>query len=216
MTERGVFYVARGKTALHEAMQSLVSMHQYNHWPVMVSTDQFAPMVFPETWSLPLPDGCDPGGRLAKLMVLSLCPPSWRQVLYIDADTRVRGDLSFGFKALDSGWDMVIAPSQHQGQEWLWHINWRENFETELEIVNPESLALQAGLFWIARNPATVRFMRRWRCEWERHRDQDMGALLRALYHHPIKVLLAGGLFNGQPMPERVVDHRFGTVRNSK
>ncbi len=195
----GVCYVVYGEAARLEAMESIRSLRRYHgDWPVWVVGDREVPGA--EWVELPAEDHT---GRWAKLSLDTIVP--WEQWLYLDADTRVHGDLAVGFTALDDGWDMVITPSAMQGSDCLWHIGAEDRFYT-LAITGPEPLQLQAGL-WFARKTDRMRqFFAAWREEWECYRGQDQGALLRALWRIPVRIWLLGRDFNGGA----VVEHRFG------
>lgn len=203
---RGVYYVAIGEAAIREARFSIESLKQFHDWPVVVASND--PLAYMNRVDLPV--NCDPIGRAAKTDMNGSVPLDWEHVLYLDADTRVNGDLSCGFDILDAGFDMVIAPSTNQADDVLWHINEGERFATLNEIVNPEPLQLQGGVFWVnlTSGPAKA-FMGEWFREWRRWHEQDQAALLRALYNLPLRIWLLSNVFNGGA----VVAHRHGAAR---
>lgn len=205
---RGVYYVAIGDPAIDEARFSIETLRDFHDWPVVVASREPLP-INGTTWT-PLPRDCDPIGRAAKTDINGAVPLEWDHVLYLDADTRIYGDLSCGFDILEAGFDMVIAPSTNQADDVLWHINEGERFATLNEIVNPEPLQLQGGVFWVnlVSGPAKA-FMGRWFREWHRWHEQDQAALLRALYNEPIRIWLLSNVFNGGA----VVAHRHGAAR---
>lgn len=132
----------------------------------------------------------------------------FEHTLYLDADTRVKGDISVGLKALRAGWDMVIVPSSNQGKDFLWHVGADERERTQGELGYP-ALQLQGGVFWFRRNERVQRFFALWRQEWRRWQGQDQAALLRALQRQPLKIWLLGLPFNGGA----VIGHLFGRAR---
>jgi hypothetical protein len=148
----------------------------------------------------------DAGARWAKLNLDNLTP--FDQTLYMDADTRVNGDLSAGFGILCDGWDIAIATSDRQRGELCWQCAEDERQATRQETAT-EPLGLQAGVMFVARNDRTAALFKTWRAEWERWQGPDQGALLRALYTSPARVWLLGRDWNGG----RLVTHRFGMAR---
>jgi len=131
-------------------------------------------------------------------------------IVYLDADTRVTGDLSAGFDILSDGWDMAIVPSDNQGDQLLWHIGQAEKESTFLEL-GYIPLQLQAGVMFIRRNERTKAFFHAWFDEYCRYGDEDQAAFLRALNRVPLKIWLLGKPWNGGP----VIQHRFGAFREN-
>ena len=128
--------------------------------------------------------------------------------LYMDADTRVQTDISAGFEMLESGFDMVIAPSANQEDECLWHIGEAERYYT-FRLFGGTPLQLQAGIFWFVKNERTRAFFAAWRREWLLFKDQDQAAFIRALIKFPIKIWLLGRPWNGGA----VIHHYCGRCR---
>ena len=95
--DEGIIYVAYGAAAQREMATSLFSLRQHHDYPVHVVEGEAA-----KGQGIPI-------SRAAKLHLDQVTP--FRHTLYLDADTRIRGDLSTGFKMLADGWDLVIAPS---------------------------------------------------------------------------------------------------------
>ena len=143
--------------------------------------------------------------RLAKVTLLDWTP--FDHTVYMDADTVANQDFSVGFDILDDGWDLALAPSSNQCDKWLWHVSDDERAQTRTNV--GDSLQLQAGVFFVARNDRTRALWHAWRQEWERWQGQDQGALLRALYRVPVKVWLLGHVFNGGA----VIGHSWGAIR---
>lgn len=152
----------------------------------------------------------DVGARWAKLNCIDLVPQKWSSFCYMDADCIVRQDISAGFSILADGWDMAVAPSVNQIGigDWLWHCDAGDR----TDVVTKWGffpLVLQGGVMFLAMNEQVHRFFERWRKHWLAYRNQDQGALLRALHDVPLRVWLVGRAFNGGV----VVEHRFGTAR---
>jgi hypothetical protein len=202
---RGVVYVAYGGPARREAAASIQSLLKRNRLPVTVLSDR--PLL--STTHVYAPDE-DKGARWAKLNLNLLTP--YDHTLYLDADTRVHSDLSAGFEILADGWDLVITPSVNQidTQDWLWHCDAGDRAET-VTAWGFFPLTLQGGVFYVARNERTDALFAEWRAEWRRYRNQDQGALLRALRRVPVKVWLLGRPWNGKG--GAVVEHLFGAAR---
>ncbi len=130
------------------------------------------------------------------------------RVLYLDADTRINGDVSSGFEMLDN-WDLVLAPSTKQDTDLFAHIKINEEKDqTLLEIGNQWPLQLQAGVMFFERLRCAKLF-EYWREEWRRWAIQDQAALLRALARCPVRVWLLGRTWNGG----QLVEHLFGRAR---
>jgi hypothetical protein len=192
---KGVVYIAFGEKAQREYQASLTSLRKWHDWPVKVVTE--------------IPENMTPqrGSRWAKLRLNFLSP--FDDTLYLDADTRPRGDLSRGFKILGEGWDLALTPSLNQGgEDLLWHIDEEERDATFLEL-GYRPLQLQAGVMYFKKTEAIDRLFSFWRWEWERYQDQDQAALLRALRKSPVKAWLLGRDYNGGAL----LSHIFGRAR---
>lgn len=194
----GVVYVTYGPKAKQEAMESIKSLKKHNNLPVTV-IDETA---FPG----------EPGmtdsqrARWGKLNIDRLV--DYDNVLYLDADTRIRADITSGFSVLDS-WDLAIAPSKNQGGALFAHIpDPVEKAATLEEIGNPWPLQLQAGVIWFNRERCAG-FFGEWRNQYLRYQDQDQAAFLRALHRKPIRVWLLSREWNGGS----IVEHLFGRCR---
>lgn len=196
---RGVMMVAYGRNARTEAKLSIASFHeQHEEYPVLLVSD--TPM---EGIDFQYAPDDDPSFRARKLEMYDLSP--FDETLYLDADTRVVGNVSVGFDILNDGWDMVIIPSNGQGADFLWHVLPDERQQTR-DLLQGAELQLQGGVFWFRKGEAVSRFFAHWKAEWALHRGQDQAALLRALHLSPIKIWLLGRPFNGGA----VIQHRFG------
>lgn len=202
MINPGVVYVAYGNRARLEARfsaESLATVHR--DWPVTVISDGevgWAPSIEWQDRGTP--------GRWAKVNLDVLSP--FEYTLFLDADTRVYSDLRVGFSLLERGWDMVMIHSQPQGGNILGHLTENERLVT-LSQCSIDPLQLNTGVIWFRKSERVRLLFREWRNEWERFKDQDQGALLRALEKRTVTIALLGRPFNGGS----VVGHRFGAAR---
>lgn len=194
-SEAGVVYVAIGDKARREADISRAMLSRCYGGPVTVIEKSQREDLSPVQAS-----------RWAKLNLDKLSP--YRDTLYLDADTRPNVNPQAGFDVLADGFDLVIVHSSNQGPDVLWHLgeNERQACVSELGRV---PLQLQAGVFWFRGGERMRRLFSAWRSEWERWREQDQGALLRALDKAPVKVWLFGRHWNGGPC----IQHLFGNCR---
>ena len=196
--DAGVMYVAFGRKARNEAAQSIKSLRAFHDWPVLVVGDKaLGGARFRQYENRGTP------GRWAKVNLDKLTPWAW--TLFLDADTRIHGDLGLGFRLLANGYDLVMVPSRPQHNDILRHLSERERKRT-LDELPLDPLQLNTGVMWFG--PGAAPLFALWREEWERWRDKDQGALLRALYRHPVAVALLGQPFNDEH--GEVVEHRFG------
>jgi len=144
----------------------------------------------------------DIGGRRAKLRVYELAPAEWDTVLYLDADTEVVNPVYEFFEWVEDGWEMAIckdiAPNDVLG-----HIRAKVHppeAAATMEITGTWNVLQLNGGVWSFRRCAAVRdFFRAWCAEWERWAQRDQGALIRAMYTHPLKLLLLGNEWNTFP-----------------
>lgn len=188
----GVVYVVYGNPARVEAEQSIASLLRFNDLPVTIITVDFG--MTPEQNS-----------RLAKVNLPELV--NYDRVLYLDADTRIKGSISAGFKVLND-WDMALATSKNQGNDLFRHIqNQPEREATLQELGNFWPLQLQAGVIFFDRQRC-ARLFSEWRRQWQRWQGQDQAALLRALAIEPVRIWLLGRRWNGGDL----IEHQFGRI----
>jgi hypothetical protein len=201
--KRGVLYVAYGPAAIYEAERSILSLKRYHPaWPVLVVGEKR----LQGAKFIKVPDDNDKApGRWAKVRLDQFSP--FDDTLFLDADTRVYGKLDIGFDLLAAGWELVMIASGPQAEEALGHLCQKERYETLTETVDP--LQLNTGVMWFRKCERVGRLFDEWRRQWERYKDKDQGALLRALEVRPVKLFLLGRPFNGGA----VVAHRFGACR---
>ncbi len=145
-------------------------------------------------------------GRWAKLNLDQLSP--YDPTLYLDADTRVHGDARAILSILGDGYDLAVAPSTKQGTEALWHIAEDEREATFAEL-GRDLLQLQGGVIAFRKTAEVHALFAAWREEWQRWRDQDQAALLRALYRCPVRLWLLSNEWNGGAL----IEHRYGAAR---
>lgn len=198
---RGIVYIAYGEKAMREA-ESAISQGRHGYETFLAGhgiPDKFVHHLY-------TPLSMAQTARHQKTQLDLISP--YDHTLYLDADTRVTGDLQPGFDLLADGFDMVIVPSSNQGDDLLWHVS-EEEREATFDECGYNPLQLQAGVFWFARTMRTKAFFQAWREEWLRWQGEDQGAFTRALRRSPLKLWLLGRPFNGGP----VIQHHFGACR---
>lgn len=198
---RGICFVAYGAPAVRELGEALSALRKITDLPVAVVSDHKTPYHGVRHINF---TRRDTGARWSKLNLDALSPYDY--TLYLDADTRVMGDIFAGFEILADGYDFVIAPSRFQHGAVLQHIQQGERELTFSELGTSALLQLQAGVFFFRKSPAVLELFTAWRAEWERFQDQDQAALLRALDKSPVRVWILSYLFNGGEL----VEHLFG------
>lgn len=194
--------VAYGGNARGQAAEAVSSLARTNVLPAVVVGEKPVEGAEHRVWPQ-----VDAGGRWAKLNLDSLSP--FGHTLYLDADTRVRGDLLPGFEILSDGWDLVLTPSTRQGVDVMGHAPAADRNATFEAIGCREILGLQAGVIYFARNERTAALFAAWREEWQLMRYLDQPALIRALNRVPVRLWLLGRPFNGG----EVIEHLFGRAR---
>lgn len=198
--EIGVVYIAYGHNARTEAAHSIRTLRRHHDWPVTVIGEPI-----PGTQHIPW-RGFGKPGRWAKVNLLDLSPFEW--TLYLDADTRVRGDLSTGFDVLAAGWELAMVPSKREPRP-LDILATDEREITLSELGDCWPVMINSGVMWFRRTARTTRLWQTWSEEWQRFKQHDQGALLRALNRSPVALWLLGRPFNGG----EVVEHLFGRAR---
>ena len=192
----GIVYVAYGDKARDELRYALDALR--TDLPVAVIAEEPVEGTQWLEWHEP-----GKGARWAKLNVDRLTP--FDNTLYMDVDTRAHADVSVGFEILDDGWDMVIVPSDNQGENILWHVSEEERRQT-IGQIGFTPIQMQGGIFWFAK-ARTAQLFSAWREEWQG--DQDQGALLRAYHRNPVRLWLLGWPWNGGAC----IQHLFGRTR---
>ena len=198
----GAVYIAYGSNARREARLSIQTLRkQHPDLPVAVIGEA----VKGADVTIPF-EQIDDGGRWAKVNLDLLTPFDF--TLYLDADTRVRGDVSAGFGLLADGWELCIAPSQMQNESAFWHVGAEERGET-CDTLGYVPVQWQGGVFFFRRCASISALCGIWREEWARWKAQDQAALARALAQSPVKLWALGRDYNGGAL----VEHLFGKAK---
>jgi hypothetical protein len=191
---RGVYTVAFGKPARQCALRLIASIRRYMPGlPVAVAASETLGVedVFVSV------EDTDVGARRAKLRAYDLAPASWETILYLDADTEITAPVYQLFEWAESGWDLVICrdvgDTLHSFQR---KNNLPELYQLRASVGTLFATQFNGGVWAIRRSPETQAFMARWLAEWEVHAQRDQGALLRALYAEPMRVLVLGHEWN--------------------
>jgi len=196
---KGVVTVALGMNAQEEAKKSITSLLKHNRFPTKILKEfgsEGATVAQQAHW--------------AKVNVDLWSP--FDPTLMLDADTRVKGDLSLGFKILKQGWELVIVPSVplREGQI-LWNLSGEERQITLQELGTWRHVMLNSGVVFFRKTEQVHHFFEAWREEWLRFKGPDQGAMLRALRRRPVSIWLLGYPFNS--LGGSVVDHLFGRAK---
>lgn len=188
MLSRGVIYIALGEKALVEQKLSSENIHYPIH--VLDRSEHGQDYV--------------KGSRDLKTRLYWLSP--FDLTLYLDADTRVLGNIEHGFEIIDNGWDLAMSFSIHQEDDAYWHLEPDEKLATQIVWLG---LQMQAGMMFFRKCDRVRKFWEVWRKEWQRWGSQDQGAFVRALSQRPVRLWLLGRPWsNGS-----VISHRFGALR---
>lgn len=193
---RGIYCVAFGDPARKCAARLMKSAKQ--HMPEIPIALCAAKKIGPEDLLIKQPDS-DIGGRRAKLRAYELTPAEWASVLYLDADTLVKADISFYFQLVEDGWEFVICKDPHLMD--TMHSFRRKTNLAELDVTANQihtlhTLQYNGGVWAFGRGPRIARFFARWQAEWERYAQRDQGALIRAMYAEPLRVYVLGNEWN--------------------
>lgn len=203
MTRR-IVYVAYGKRAITEAGTSIDTLQRHNRTNVSIICNENIKVGGAQVIAYDNPGA---GSRWAKLNLDLLVEADI--IGYLDADTRIHGDLSPAFEIIESGWDMALVASANQGYNIFNHIGIEERGTTLAEL-NAHPLQYQCGVMFFNRHSCRELFAE-WRRQWLRWQGQDQAAFTRALYANPVKVWLLGPDWNSQS--GQIVTHLFGRAR---
>jgi len=198
----GAIWIAFGMNAQTEAAKSKKSFLEYNRFPTRVLTDA----------SFPTPKDLttDQKAHWAKVNADLWSPYDY--TLLLDADTRVKGNLSLGFKILRDGWEIVLIPSiPPLPGIFLWTLSGTEKRGTLEELGTWKHMMLNTGVMYFQKTCRVRKLFEAWRSEWLRYKDRDQGAFLRALRYCPVNLWLLGSPFNSAEGD--VVEHLFGRAR---
>lgn len=194
--KRGVYYVAYGTAARNCAQGAMASFRQ--HMPgVEIALASNQPLGEEDVF-IKQPDE-DIGGRSVKTKIYDVTPVDWQYVLYLDADTEIIAPIHFIYELLEDGFDFVICKNPgkyHTARQMIRSDNKDECDATFEKIGTDELIQLNGGVFAFQRNARTEAFFRMWHAEWLRWGKRDQAALLRALFAHPLKVMVLGNEWN--------------------
>jgi hypothetical protein len=198
--KRGVYCVAFGEPARACAAEMMASVRRFLPGvPIALAADK---PIGGEDIFIEQPDQ-DIGGRSVKLMAYDLTPPEWQAVLYLDADTEVTSpDVTLYFDLLDDGWEFVICKDpmrEDVAQLPRQKYDAAELVEMERVLGTLHVLMLNGGVWAFARSEQVKAFFDSWQVEWARWARRDQGALLRALYSHPLRMVVLGNEWNYFP-----------------
>ena len=201
---RGIYCVAFGEPARESCRRMMASAKAFMP-DVPICLCAATPI---GTTDAPLEDvfvegeDSDIGGRRAKLMAYENSPAEWETVLYLDADTEVVAPILQYFEWVEDGWELAICKDIYPNDV-LGHIRHKVHSQEALATVQItgtwDVLQLNGGAWAFRRCEATAAFFLAWRREWERWAQRDQGALVRALYTHPLRLLLLGNEWNTFP-----------------
>ncbi len=196
---RGIYCVAFRDAARSACLRMMESAKkQMPEIPICLCSDR---KIGPEDILVIQPDS-DVGGRRAKLKAYELSPAEWKSVLYLDADTEVVGDIRLYFQLIEDGWEFVICKDPHlmdTMHAFRRRNNLAELVETEKAVHTLHTLQWNGGVWAFGRNERIARFFARWQAEWERHAQRDQGALVRAMYTEPLKMMVLPNHWNTFP-----------------
>jgi len=191
-----IVYVAYGKKAINEVSLSIKSLN--GRYSITVICQE--PLGIPGI-NYVIFDDKSYGARWAKLNIDKLVDDEI--IGYLDADTRIHGNIEPAFEMVEAGWDMAMSYSINQGSDVLKHIGEKEREATLTH--NPFPLQFQCGVMFFHRDRCGE-FFERWRHEWTRYKEKDQGAFIRALTECPLRIALLGRPWNGG----NIVEHLFG------
>jgi len=194
--KRGIYCVAFGEPARACALRLMESAKK--HMPDVPIALCAAKKIGPEDVLITQPDS-DVGGRRAKLRAYELAPGEWGAVLYLDADTEVVAPIYRFFEWIEAGWEFVITKDPHlmdTMHAFERRNNKRELLETEQAVRTLHTLQWNGGVWAFGRNARVKGFFDRWLREWEVHAQRDQGALVRAMYEAPLRILTLGNEWN--------------------
>lgn len=149
----------------------------------------------------------DIGGRLAKLGACRSTPKKWQYVLYMDADTELVGDISPLYKMLADGWELLLSKdmAKYHVVEQMKRPDNHAEFQLTKDILGTGQLMqYNGGVVGFRRCKRVHKFFDLWIHEWRRYSKRDQGALLRALYHQPLRMMVLPNLWNASvryPLP---------------
>lgn len=192
----GVYMVAFGRPSRECAVKAINSIHE-NMPGVPVALCSNAPLGIEDVFIKAADE--DIGGRIAKLRVYDLAPKEWQYILYLDADTECKAPITHYFDLVADGWEFIICKDVRGGA--LMKDFRRPNNEAEYQntismLQTTEALQLNGGVWAFRRCERMKRFFQRWYKEWDVYGARDQGALIRAIYTDPPRMLVLGNEWN--------------------
>lgn len=203
--QSGIVYSAYGYTAREECLRSIHSLRLSNpDYPIAVSSDDIS--VFRNSADVSDESYPDPSGREAKLNIDRWTP--FKKTLYLDADTRVHGDISPIFHLL-TGFEFVCTLSSRQGNEWHWKVDKHEAILAAYDL-GYQPIRIQGGVFAFRKTNAARKFFANWRKAYKKYPNNvsDQVALTTAFHTSPMKAAILSRQFNGGA----IIQHRFGSI----
>jgi len=192
----GIFLVAYGKMA-HDCVHALITTYKRHmpDVPICLVTDKARGWADIEK----VQKIVDLRARHQKTMIWDLAPKEWEYIIYSDVDMLCVGALYALLDPLTEGWDMVCTTSSPrvptvQGCQREKYVE--ENVYTDHELGSNQFLQYAGGLWSFRRNARTEAFLRDFHKEWSKWGNKDQQAMMRALWHYPVKIWLLGTEWN--------------------
>lgn len=205
---RGIVYSAYGKSAQLEALHSIDSFMRVRNFECGIAVSSDDTERFRKQADVLDTKYASENGRQAKINADKWSP--FENTLYLDADTRVNGNIEPIFQLLDMGFEFVATPSSKQGYEWLWHIDKKERILTAHDI-GYTPFQVQGGVFAFRKTANVRKFFVAWRKAYKKYPNSiyDQAAMAYAFETTPMKAIFLGQAFNGGA----IIAHRFGTIK---
>jgi hypothetical protein len=195
-SKRGAYYVAYGNPSRHCAETAMTSFKR--HFPrIPIALVSDSPIGIEDIY-IKHPD-TDIGGRLAKVSIYDLAPAEWEYICYMDSDTEIISNDGFLWQVVEDGWDMAICrnPGRFHVVSQMRRPDNEDECKYTFEVLGSDQyLQYNGGVFSFWRNRRTEEFFDAWRSEWLRFGKRDQGALLRALWSHPLRLYVLGNEWN--------------------
>jgi len=210
---RGIVYMAFGDNAKKEVDEAIASLEEHCNLPTFV-VDEMA--YGGKCFGSPHEGHCSghhiflPG--LVKPHLWELSPFS--QTLYLDADTRVKADVTPLFEILGSGYDLAIVPGQ--AAKFVRDTDFAPNeLETTLtELGTGLLFYYNSGVLLWNKNDRTQELFQLWHDEWQRfHNWDEQMALMRALWRSDVKFMTLPQCWNQRTLEGAMIFHDTGNKR---
>jgi len=210
-SDRGIYVVAIGDNARRCAVKLLNSIN--SHMPeieVAIVSDK---RVFGADHHIEPPEGTGQDGRLAKIKAYELTPSTWKQAIYLDADTELNESLEHLFWSLEQGWEMVLVKdaNSRDSVRHLWRAKAVQEYNDTVDFIGSEKEMALAGGVWAFKRCAGARnFLKSWQEEWGEGRYRDQPAMLRAFYNTKVRALILGSEWNS--FTDHASENRFHII----